>query len=66
MANTRKIPRDIDLAERAAFYGVSERSCRRWHNSGANLRDPESVGDLLLKQRVPKAITLKKLTTSTL
>jgi hypothetical protein len=53
MANTRKIPRNIDLAERAKFYGVCERSARRWHNSGADLADPCSVALHLAGQKSP-------------
>jgi hypothetical protein len=59
MGNTRKIPADIDLAERARFYAVCERTARRWHESGADLRNPESVANLLLRQRNPAPAALK-------
>lgn len=66
MANIRKIPYHLDLAERAKFFGVCERTARRWHNSGADLNSPESVADLLIRQRAPNRITLEKLTSSPL
>ena len=53
MANTRKIPKEIDLAERARFYGVCARSTRRWHNAGADLHSAASVALLLAGQRNP-------------
>jgi hypothetical protein len=59
MPNIRKIPADLDLAERARFYGVCERTVRRWHDAGANVRDPESVGTLLLKQKAPSTSALE-------
>jgi hypothetical protein len=65
MANIRKIPASLDLAERAKFYGVCERTARRWHEQGADLRNPESVGDLLLKLHAPKAESLRTLETLT-
>jgi hypothetical protein len=55
----RKIPLTIDLEERAKFYGVCERTTRRWHQQGADLRNPESVADLLLRQRNPSTQALK-------
>jgi hypothetical protein len=66
MANARKLPRTLDLAERARFFGVCERTVRRWHNSGADLRSVESVADLLIRQRAPKTLTLEKLTSAPL
>jgi hypothetical protein len=53
MPNIRKIPLDIDLAERASFYSVCERTVRRWHNSGADLADPCSVALHLAQQKSP-------------
>jgi hypothetical protein len=53
MANTRKIPRNLDLAERAKFFGVCERTVRRWHNAGADLADPCSVAMHLASQKTP-------------
>ncbi len=53
MQNIRKIPLDIDLAERASFYSVCERSARRWHNDGVNLSDPCSVALHLAGQKSP-------------
>jgi hypothetical protein len=53
MANLRKIPADINLTERAKFYGVCERTARRWHNSGADLADPCSVALHLAQQKSP-------------
>ncbi len=53
MANHRKIPADLDLAERASFYGVCERTVRRWHNAGASLADPCSVALHLASQKSP-------------
>jgi hypothetical protein len=53
MPNTRKIPRNLDLAERASFYNVCERSVRRWHNAGADLADPCSVAMHLASQKSP-------------
>jgi hypothetical protein len=62
MANVRKIPASLDLAERARFYGVCPRTVRRWHQSGADLRNPESVADLILRQRRPSTAALETLT----
>jgi hypothetical protein len=59
MTNTRKIPASLNLAERAKFYGTCERTVRRWHMQGADLRNPESVADLLLRQRNPSPKALK-------
>ena len=53
MPNIRKIPRNLDLTERAAFYGVCERTARRWHNSGADLADACSVALHLAQQKSP-------------
>ena len=53
MANTRKIPAAIDLAERARFFGTCERTVRRWHNSGVNVSDPCSVAMHLANQKSP-------------
>jgi hypothetical protein len=53
MANTRKIPLDIDLAERAKFFGVCERTVRRWHNASVNLFDPCEVAMHLAGQKTP-------------
>ena len=53
MPNIRKIPLDIDLAERAKFYSVCERTVRRWHNSGLNVGDPCSVAMHLASQKSP-------------
>ena len=53
MANHRKIPRNLDLAERAKFFGVCERTVRRWHNAGADLSDPCSVAMHLAGQKSP-------------
>ena len=53
MPNIRKIPLDIDLAERGKFYCVSERTARRWHNAGADLDDPCSVALHLAGQKTP-------------
>ncbi len=53
MANHRKLPLDIDLAERASFFGVCERTVRRWHNAGADLSDPCSVALHLASQKTP-------------
>ena len=59
MANTRKIPANLDLAERARFYDVCERTVRRWWEQGANLHDVESVANVILRQRNPKRQTLE-------
>ena len=53
MPNTRKIPRNLDLAERAAFYGVCERTVRRWHNAGVNVSDPCEAALHLASQKSP-------------
>lgn len=53
MPNIRKIPLNLDLAERASFYGVCERTVRRWHNAGVNLSDPCSVALHLASQKSP-------------
>ena len=53
MPNTRKIPRNLDLAERAAFYGVCERTVRRWHNAGVNISDPCEAALHLASQKSP-------------
>jgi hypothetical protein len=55
----RKISPSLDLAERAKFYGVCERTVRRWHQQGADLRNPESIADLLLRMRNPSPRALK-------
>jgi hypothetical protein len=47
-----------DLEQLAARWGVSTRAIRRWHNSGANVHDPASVAELLLRQRGPSAAAL--------
>ena len=53
MPNIRKIPRNLDLAERAAFYGVCERTVRRWHNAGVNISDPCEAALHLASQKSP-------------
>ena len=53
MPNTRKIPRNLDLAERASFYGVCERTVRRWHNAGVNVSDPCEAALHLASQKSP-------------
>jgi hypothetical protein len=53
MANTRTLPRNLDLTERAKFYGVCERTARRWHNAGADLADACSVALHLAGQKTP-------------
>lgn len=53
MPNIRKIPLNLDLAERASFYGVCERTVRRWHNSDTDLADPCSVALRLAQQKSP-------------
>ena len=53
MPNIRKIPRNLDLAERAAFYGVCERTVRRWHNAGVNVSDPCEAALHLASQKSP-------------
>jgi hypothetical protein len=53
MANTRKIPADLDLAERAKFYSVCHRTVRRWHNSNVNVSDPCEVAMHLARQKSP-------------
>jgi hypothetical protein len=53
MANQRKIPRSIDLAERAKFYGVCERTVRRWHDASVNLADACEVAMHLSNQKTP-------------
>ena len=53
MPNIRKILLNLDLAERASFYGVCERTVRRWHNSDTDLADPCSVALHLAGQKTP-------------
>lgn len=53
MPNHRKIPRNIDLADRAKFYSVCPRTVRRWHNAGADLADPCEVALHLARQKSP-------------
>ncbi len=45
--------RTIDFTSAARRYGVTTRTCRRWHAAGADLDRPESVADHLLRQRSP-------------
>ena len=65
MTAYRRIPQDIDLAERARFFRVCERTVRRWIDAGADVHSLESVGTLLLRQRNPKFETLEILTENT-
>lgn len=53
MPNHRKLPRNLDLADRAKFYSVCERTVRRWHNSNVNVSDPCEVALHLASQKSP-------------
>jgi hypothetical protein len=57
----RIVPLTIDLEERARFYGVCSRTARRWHMAGADLHDPKSIGELLLRQRQPKPAVIENI-----
>jgi hypothetical protein len=57
----RIIPASIDLEERAKFYGVCSRTARRWHMQGADLHDPKSIGELLLRMRQPKPSVIENI-----
>jgi hypothetical protein len=48
----------IDFEKFAKMYAVTSRTCRNWHAAGADLLNPESVADLILKQHTssPEAI----------
>jgi hypothetical protein len=52
----------IDFEAYGKRYGVCSRTTRRWHKQGANLNDPESIANVILRQRNPKTETLKILT----
>lgn len=49
----------IDLAERAKFYGVCERTIRRWIDARVNVHCLESVGTYLLESKNPAEAALK-------
>lgn len=43
----------IDIAERAKFFRVSERTVYRWIRDNVDVGDPRAVGFHLLEQRAP-------------
>ena len=51
----------IDFDHYAERYGVSSRTCRRWHAAGADLDNSESVANVILRQNRPCVETLKTL-----
>jgi hypothetical protein len=56
MPRKHKIP---NLEALAHSYGISTRTCRRYHAKGANVASLDSVAAHILSQRAPKTEALK-------
>ena len=52
-----------DYASAARRYQVSERTVRRWHAAGADLSNPESVANVILRQNRPSIKAMRNLET---